>query len=87
MINADFPEDTSEAWKQELGDRLEEIIDRKRSSVQGRETTLAQYSHILMSHYAYEDIQHKASELFPALLKSVKAEDSEKETCLALRGL
>jgi hypothetical protein len=53
MLSADTPEDSTEAWKQDLGDRIEEIIDRKRSSVQGRETTLAQYVHILMSHYAF----------------------------------
>ena len=86
MLSLDTPEDATEAWKQDLGDRMEEIIDRKRSSVQGRETTLAVYVHILMCHYAFEEIQHKTSELFPALLKSIKAESSEKETCLALRG-
>ncbi|KAE8453083.1 hypothetical protein EG329_012270 [Mollisiaceae sp. DMI_Dod_QoI] len=87
MLSADGPEDTSEAWKQDLGDRVEEIIDRKRSSVQGRETTLAQYVHILMRHYAYEEIQSKTSEIFPALIKSVKAESSEKEVSLALRAI
>jgi hypothetical protein len=86
MLSADTPEDSTEAWKQDLGDRIEEIIDRKRSSVQGRETTLAQYVHILMSHYAFDEIQHRTSELFPALLKSIKSESSEKETSLALRG-
>jgi hypothetical protein len=86
MLSAEGPEDTTEAWKQDLGDRIEEIIDRKRSSVQGRESCLAQYSHYLMSHYAYDEIEHKTGELFPALLKSIKAESSEKETCLALRG-
>jgi hypothetical protein len=87
MLALDVPEDASESWKQELTDRMEEIIDRKRSSAQGREVTLAQYVHILMSHYALEEIRHKSSELFPAFLKSIKAENSEKETCLALRGL
>lgn len=87
MLATEAPEDTTEAWKQELGDRIEEIIDRKRSSVQGRELTLAQYSHYLMSHYAHDEIELKTSELFPALLKSTKADSSEKETCLALRAL
>lgn len=87
MLSADAPEDTTEIWKQDLGDRVEEIIDRKRSSVQGRESTLAQYVHILMSHYAHDQIENKTSELFPALLKSIKADSSEKETSLALRGL
>lgn len=86
MLSADVSEDTSEAWKQDLGDRIEEIIDRKRSSVQGRETTLAQYVHMLMSHYSHDEIEGKSSELFPALMKSVKSESSDKETSLALRG-
>lgn len=86
MLSADVPEDASEAWKQDLGDRMEEIIDRKRSSVQGRETTLAQYVHMLMSHYSHDEIESKTSELFPALMKSVKSDTSEKETSLALRG-
>lgn len=79
-------EDVTEAWKQDLADRTEEIIDRKRSSVQGREACLAAYVHILISHYAFGEIDHKTSELFPAFLKSIKAESSEKETALALRG-
>lgn len=86
MLSTDPSEDVAEGWKQDLGDRMEEIIDRKRSSVQGRETALTIYTHILMSRYAYQEIQHKTSELFPALLKSVKGEGSEKEACLALRG-
>lgn len=86
MLSADAPEDLSEGWKQDLGDRMEEIIDRKRSSVQGREATLLAYCHILKSRYVHDDIQHKTSELFPALLKSVKSESSEKETCVALQG-
>ncbi|KAH6674549.1 interferon-related developmental regulator-domain-containing protein [Halenospora varia] len=87
MLSLDVPEDATEAWRQDLADRMEEIIDRKRSSVQGRETSLAQYNHILMSHYSYDEIQSKTSELFPALLKSVKAGSSEKEICLALRAI
>jgi Interferon-related developmental regulator (IFRD) len=80
------PDDTTEVWRQDIADRIEEIIDRKRSSTQGRETTLTAYVHYLMSRYAFDEINDKVSEILPALLKSVKAESSEKETCLALRG-
>lgn len=86
MLSADVGDDT-EAWKQELGDRIEEIIDRKRSSVQGREAALMAYVHFLTSRYAFEQIDRKTAELLPALLKSVKVESSEKETCLALKGM
>jgi hypothetical protein len=87
MLSTDAPEDAPEAWKQRLADLIEEIIDRKRSSVQGREASLAEYVHNLMCHYAFEEISHKTAELFPAFLKSVKAESSDKETSLALRGI
>lgn len=85
MLSVDAA-DPTEAWRQELNDRMEEIIDRKRSSVQGRETSLIQYIHFLMSRYLNEEIEPKIGELLPALLKSVKTEGSEKETSLALRG-
>ena len=65
---------------------MEELIDRKRSSTQGREATLAMFNYLLMSHYAFDEIEHKTSDLLPALLKSIKSESSEKETSLALRG-
>jgi hypothetical protein len=87
MLSTEAPEDISEAWKQDLGDRMEEIIDRKRSSVQGREASLGQYVYMLMSHYAKDEIENKTSELFPAFLKSIKTDSSEKETSLALRGM
>lgn len=85
MLAADIT-DPTDAWKQELSDRMEEIIDRKRSSVQGREATLNQYILFLMSRYCNEQIEPKLAEILPALLKSVKIESSEKETSLALRG-
>lgn len=83
------PEDESETyeeWKQKLNDRTEEIIDRKRSSVQGREAALESWVQILRSHFARDEIKGKASELLPAILRSIKAESSEKETFFALKG-
>ncbi|RFU33703.1 hypothetical protein B7463_g2618, partial [Scytalidium lignicola] len=87
ILSSEQVADSSDAWKQDLADRVEEIIDRKRSSVQGRELTLAAYVHILISRYAFEELQHKTLELYPALLKSIKTESSEKEACLALRAV
>lgn len=87
LLAVEVPEDATEAWKEDLTDRIEEIINRKRSSTQGRESALNLYVHYLMNHYAHDQIRHKAGELFPAFLKSIKADGSEKEACLALRGL
>lgn len=87
MLAGDAKEDVEGTWQQDLGDRMEEIIDRKRSSVQGRETALAQYIYLLMSHYAIDELESKMSELIPALLKSIKTDSSEKEASLALRAI
>lgn len=87
MLAAEDTEQTSAAWQADLADRMEEIIDRKRSSVQGRETTLASYVRILTAQYAEEEIRGKDAELVVAFLKSIKAETSEKESILALKGL
>lgn len=86
LLAVEVPEDATEAWKEDLADRIEEIINRKRSSTQGRESALNTYVHYLMNHYAYDQTRHKVGELFPAFIKSIKADGSERETCLALRG-
>lgn len=86
MIIADNAELSTEAWRTELADRIQEVIDRKRSSVQGRETCLTSYVRILTAHYAEEEIRGKEAELVTAFLKSIKAESSEKETILAMKG-
>lgn len=87
MLAAEDTDQSSAAWQADLADRMEEIIDRKRSSVQGRETTLAAYVRILTAQYAEEEIRGKDAELVVAFLKSIKAEASEKESILALKGL
>lgn len=75
-----------EAWRAELADRIAELIDRKRSSIQGREKCLTMYIRILTSQYAEEEIRGEETELVAAFLKSIKAESSEKETALAIKG-
>ena len=86
ILNAEAP-DTTSAWRSELADRISEIINRKRSSVQGREKCLASYIHILTAQYVQDEISGKEEDIVAALLKSIKAETSEKETVLALKAL
>lgn len=80
----DSPEDT---WVQNLGDRIGQITDRKRSSVQGREESLNGFAHLLMAHYARQELEGRMSEIVPAILKSVKAGQTERETIVALKAL
>ena len=74
-------------WKQELLDRIGQITDRKRSSVQGREESLKAFAHILMAHYAAQDVKSNVSELVTSILKSVKSGQSVDEIALALKGV
>ncbi|KAI4199208.1 MAG: hypothetical protein LQ350_004764 [Teloschistes chrysophthalmus] len=85
LLNGDNP--VTDAWRSDLADRIQELIDRKRSSVQGREKCLAIYARILTAQYAEEDIRGKEAELVVAFLKSIKAETSERETILATKAL
>ncbi|GAB7341343.1 hypothetical protein MBLNU457_7606t1 [Dothideomycetes sp. NU457] len=86
LLQDDFDQ-PMDVWVQNLNNRIEQIIDRKRSSVQGREESLVSFTHILMAHYAREEIEPRLSELIPAILRSVKAGDSEQETILALHAV
>ncbi|KFY14575.1 hypothetical protein V491_05983, partial [Pseudogymnoascus sp. VKM F-3775] len=80
-------DDGTNAWEQTLSVRIEEIIERKRSSIQGRELAYAVYVHLLTTHYAFDTISSRKSDLLTAFLKSIKAESSEKETQLAIRAI
>ena len=86
LLNGDNSDPITDAWKADLADRIQELIDRKRSSVQGREKCLATYVRTLTAQYAKEDIRGKEAELIVAFLKSIKAEASERETILAVKG-
>lgn len=86
ILNSEAPEST-DTWRDALNERMDEIIDRKRSSIQSREKSLANYIHLLTSYYAEDDISGRGAELVTAFLKSIKAESSDKETVLALKAL
>lgn len=87
VLNSDDVEAPPEIWQSDLSDRMEQLIDRKRSSVQGREESLAAYNYLLMAHFAKEQVESKFRDITSAIVKSIKTESSEKETVLALRGL
>lgn len=44
------------------------------------------YIRILTSQYVEEEIRGEETDLVAAFLKSIKAESSEKETALAIKG-
>lgn len=80
-------DDHTNAWPDRLRDRLSELQDRKRSSVQSRESTLVAYVHLLRHHFAKSLIHSSFSEIITALLKSIRAGNSAEEQSLALKAL
>ena len=86
VLNGDSIEHSGDVWRPELADRIEEILARKGSTVQGREKCYKAYIHILTSQYAEDEIRGKEAELVVAFLKSIKEEKAEKETILAMKG-
>ncbi|KAH9829756.1 Interferon-related developmental regulator (IFRD) [Teratosphaeria destructans] len=73
--------------RQELGDRINALVDRKRSSVMGREGFLAGFVTILTRFYAEEGLKGRVDEVVATLLRSVKAGASGRETELALKAI
>lgn len=80
----DNPDQGNVNWPQELRDQIQEILDRKRSSVQGREGYYSAFCYLAKSHYVEEVIRPQVTDLVAAFCKSIKFESSERESVLAL---
>lgn len=81
------PETENPDWEQELGVRIQEILDRKRSSVQGREEALQAFCRLTKYHYAVEELNGTVDELLAAFARSVRTEASTREASLGLRAI
>ncbi|SMY19205.1 unnamed protein product [Zymoseptoria tritici ST99CH_1A5] len=85
---SEYEEDAEpDAWIGSLEERIEAICDRKRSSTEGREETMRGFCSTLTRHYAQAEIESKINGLLPALLKSVKSGQSEREIEFALKAI
>jgi hypothetical protein len=62
-------------------------LDRKRSSVQGREDSLSAYCRLSKFHYVEEEIRNHIQDLLVAFSRSIKHETSVRETTMALKAL
>ena len=79
--------DAAEGSRQsDLSEIVEQILDRKRSSVTGREGTLAAFNRLATAGCVGEGVHEKNPELVGALLRSIRSRASEREAMLALRG-
>ncbi|KAL2843781.1 interferon-related developmental regulator-domain-containing protein [Aspergillus pseudodeflectus] len=74
-------------WAYELNEVVEDILDRKRSSVLGREETYAAYCRLSKFHFVEELIRRRVTDLMAAFCRSIKNETSVRESTLAMRAL
>ncbi|OKL63546.1 hypothetical protein UA08_02035 [Talaromyces atroroseus] len=81
------PESDNVEWPEELADCIQDILDRKRSSVQGREESLAVFCRLSKFHYVEEEIRSHIQDLLAAFSRSIKYESSVRESILALKAL
>ena len=86
-LEDDLPDEENNDWPHELNNRVEEILDRKRSSVQGREKAYATFCRLTKLHYAEDEIASRTDELMRAFCKSIKFETDEAESAMALHAL
>lgn len=84
MNGDDLPAD---AWKAELNVRIEQIVNLKRSSTEGRAESLNVFAHVLMARYGKDEIEGRMNELLPSILRSIRQETTEREALSALKGL
>lgn len=74
-------------WTDKLKGCINEILDRKRSSVKGRESYLAGYVHLTRHHFADTIVEGYLHELVPAILKSIRGGRNTEETLAGLKAL
>lgn len=86
-LDDENPEQDNEDWPQELADRVQELLERKRSTVQGREEALAAFCRLTKYHYAEEEIRASVADLLTTFARSVRTETSTRETTNALRAI
>lgn len=85
-VSGEGDEDLGNTWAERLQDRVAELQDRKRSSVQGREATLRAYTHLLKHHFAKRQIDRSVAEIMPIFLRSIRSGSSDDERLLALKA-
>jgi len=87
LESEDFNEQTTDVLKQELVESIEDLLERKGSSKNSRESSLTAYCRCLTAHHLADVLYGKVLDLLGALSRSIKAETTEKETVLALRAV
>ncbi|OQE37259.1 hypothetical protein PENCOP_c010G06663 [Penicillium coprophilum] len=86
-LDDENPEQDNPDWEHDLGQRIQEILDRKRSSVQGREEALQAFCRLTKYHYTVEELHGAVPDLLAAFERSIRTEVSVREATLGLRAI
>lgn len=73
--------------KAKLRERIDQILERKGSSVESREIAMQHYNRMLTSHHYGDVLYGRVEEILAALSRSIKGEASSTETVLALKAV
>lgn len=76
-----------DALKQDLNSTIDEMLERKGSSIESREEALKRYNRILTSHHFGDVLYARVDDILASLSKSIKAESSTTETVRALKAV
>ena len=76
LASDDFNEATPDDLKDQLSERIDELIARKGSTNKGREECLGTYIRILSSHLLADVLYGRITEIIGAITKSIKSEIS-----------
>lgn len=87
LESEEFSETNLDVLKSSLSSTIDEIVERKGSSVTGREDALDRYVRLLISHHFGDILYGRVDEILASLMKSVKNGASPRETQLALRSI
>ena len=74
-------------WTEELANCIQDIFNRKSSSVQGREDSLFVYCRLSENHFVEDEIKRYLKDLLESFTKSIKYGSRVGETTLALHAL
>lgn len=85
-VSGEGDEDPTNTWAERLQDRVAELQDRKRSSVQGREATLGAYNHLLKHHFAQRQLSRSTDDVIGVFLREIKSGSSDEERLRALKA-
>lgn len=87
LVTSDDGEGAIRDWTDQLKDCINEILDRKRSSVQGREKYMNGFVHLARHHFADYIIDNQLSGLVPALLRCIQSGRNAAEAVAAMKAL